>query len=145
MASTPAPPSSPVPIPVDGGIKKKPAAKKHNFILFDHTSDDKKVLGKFVSTNYKQAALKAVTKLCKHKIGEKVELHLRKATTKDVQVFVGEKIVMSEPKVVERGGRTITYKTTSVATFLRKYTIGETPEEVQASIAEEMVRVDKKG
>ena len=99
--------------------------KHHTFML--HSVVDGKAgagIGKFSSATARQAALKAVTRVCKE-IDVPQELHLRATNSRIVKVFIGSKATLPTPQVVERSGRVITYKTRAHVKLARTYVFGE--------------------
>jgi len=75
---------------------KKP---KRTFML--HAADDMTALGRFISTDWRYAALKAASR-------GHTNILLRQTGTREVRKFDGQKVAI-DAKQITRGGRTITY------------------------------------
>jgi hypothetical protein len=91
-----APNAPPTPNTANTPKNKKP---KRTFML--HAADDMTALGRFISTDWRYAALKAASR-------GHTQILLRQTGTREVRKFDGQKVEI-EPKQITRGGRTITY------------------------------------
>ena len=87
-----------------------------------HNPDDMSALGKFVSTDYRYAALKVASR------GHK-RILLRKTNTREVREFTGDVVDLATPKEIHRGDRVITYSKRPVVRFVRKFTFDFAGEE----------------
>ena len=96
--------------PTPGTTTKKP---KSTFML--HDPNDMSSLGKYVSTDYRYAALKVASR------GHK-KILLRKTNTKEVREFAGDVVTLDTPKEISRGDRTIQYFKKPTVKFVRKFT-----------------------
>lgn len=83
-----------------------------------HDPDSMVPLGKFVSTDYRYAALKAASR-------GHTNIFLRQTGTREVRVFDGMKAKI-EPKSITRGGRTVTYTHQPKVKFVRSFTFDGT-------------------
>ena len=86
-------------------------AKSRTFMLHDPTT--MAALGRFVSTDWRYAALKAATR--SHET-----ILLRQTGTREVREFKGTRAKI-EPKEIVRGGRTITYEYRPQVTSVRSF------------------------
>lgn len=77
----------------------KEAKAKHRYML--HSPDGLHPLGKYVSTDYRYAALKAVSRW--HKKGVRRFL-LRRTNSKEVLEYEGFLVPLKEPKEIKRAG-----------------------------------------
>jgi hypothetical protein len=84
---------------------------KRTFML--HSVDDMSALGRFTSTDWRYAALKAASR--NHRT-----IILRQTGTREVREFEGSRVEI-EPKIIERGGRTITYTHRPQVKFIKKF------------------------
>lgn len=84
---------------------------KRTFML--HASGDMTALGRFISTDWRYAALKAASR-------GHTQIFLRQTGTREVRVFDGARIEIT-PKEINRGGRTITYTHRPQVKFNRKF------------------------
>ena len=92
-----------------------PAKKRKPRITFMlHHPDTMANLGKFVSTDYRYAALKAATRGTKR-------ILLRKTNTKEVREFAGDIVPLPQPKVIQRMGREIVYTKKPKVRFVRGF------------------------
>ncbi len=91
------------------------AAKKPKSTFMLHDPKDFTPLGKFVSTDYRYAALK-----CASRGHERILL--RKTNTKEVREFAGKVVTLDTPKQITRGNpaRTITYSKKPTVKFVGK-------------------------
>lgn len=105
IRSKPAPPSVPK---VSKSKEKKP---KRTFML--HSPEDMTALGRFISTDWRYAALKAASR-------GHTNILLRQTGTREVRNFEGAKIPI-EPKEITRGGRVIRYTNRPSVTFKNKF------------------------
>lgn len=85
---------------------------KRTFML--HSATDMSALGRFVSTDWRYAALKAASR-------GHTKILLRQTGTREVREFDGSRMPIP-PKEITRGGRTITYENRPVVKFARKFT-----------------------
>jgi hypothetical protein len=97
-------PSEQQPVPKE----KKP---RRTFML--HSAEDMTALGRFISTDWRYAALKAASR------GHK-KILLRQTGTREVREFDGDRIEI-EPKEINRGGRVIKYTHRPQVKFNRKF------------------------
>lgn len=108
-AETPAPATAPA---------KRP---KITFML--HDPKDMTSLGKYVSTDYRYAALKVASRGHTH-------ILLRKTNSKEVREFTGDVVTLDTPKQISRGDRVISYYKKPTVKFVRKFVYdGSLPEE----------------
>ncbi len=80
-----------------------------------HDADSMTSIGKYQSTDYRYAALKAASKGAE-------KILLRKTNTKEVREFSGNVITLDQPKEINRGDRVIKYTKKPTVKFLRKFT-----------------------
>lgn len=112
------------PAPVKAPVRKP----KVTFML--HDPSDMSSLGKYVSTDYRYAALKVASR------GHK-RILLRKTNTKEVREFTGDVVPLDTPKEIHRGDRVISYNKKPVVRFVRKFVFSgslpadESPESAQ--------------
>ena len=87
-------------------------APTHTYVLhdLDHTE-----LGRYSSRGGSAAARKATTRLLRERSTESCQFFLRKAGQKALTRWEGRRDELHTPKVVERNGRTLTFKTASKA------------------------------
>ena len=118
MASTQIVDTAPAAAPATNKTKNK----TRTFML--HDPKTMAALGRFVSTDWRYAALKAATR--SHET-----ILLRQTGTREVREFRGTRAKI-EPKEIVRGGRTITYEyrpqVTSVRSFVYSGAIDENAE-----------------
>ena len=95
-----------------GDKKKKQQSKKKTFML--HDPSDMSALGRFVSTDWRYAALKAASR-------DHTNIVLRQTGTREVRKFTGSKVPI-EPKQITRGGRTISYTHRPSVKYLGTFT-----------------------
>lgn len=91
-----------------------PKAKKVKKTFMLHKPGTYENLGKFVSTDFRYAALKAASR------GHE-DILLRITNTKLVYQYKGEVVKLDKPQVVKRGERTITYSMKPTVKFLKKF------------------------
>lgn len=104
-------------------VPAKVATKKPKVTFMLHDPADMASLGKYVSTDYRYAALKVASR------GHK-RILLRKTNTKEVREFVGDVTALDTPKEIHRGDRVISYNKKPTVKFVRKFTFdGRLPEE----------------
>jgi len=108
--NAPATPAPDAPAPKAARVQKP----KLTFML--HKPGTFESLGKYVSTDYRYAALKVASR------GKENPILLRKTNTKLVYEFTGNVVELDTPQVVSRGERTITYSKKPVVKFIRKFT-----------------------
>lgn len=107
--------------PVAPHTNKKP---KITFML--HDPKDMSSLGKYVSTDYRYAALKVASR------GHK-KILLRKTNNKEVREFAGDVVPLEIPKQINRGDRVISYNKKPTVKYVRKFLYsGSLPEEEDA-------------
>lgn len=103
-----------------------PAARtrKPRIAFMLHDPEDMSSLGKYVSTDYRYAALKVASR------GHK-RILLRKTNTKEVREFAGDVVPLDKPKEISRGDRVISYNKKPTVKFVRRFVFGGTlpPEE----------------
>jgi len=92
-------------------VTKRTDRKKKTYML--HDPETMKSLGRFVSYTPRSAASKAASRGFK-------KILLRETGTKIVYEYLGDKVVLDPPKTVQRGERTVTFKTTSVVRSVGK-------------------------
>lgn len=108
----------------------QPTTSKRAKITFMlHDPKDMSSLGKYVSTDYRYAALKAASK-------GKTTILLRKTNSKEVREFQGEVEVLDQPKVINRGTEQIKYWKKPKVKFVRKFVYDGTlpADDTEASI-----------
>lgn len=97
---------------------------KITFML--HDPRDMSSLGKYVSTDYRYAALKVASR------GHK-KILLRKTNSKEVREFDGDVVPLETPKQISRGDRVISYNKKPTVKYVRKFVYtGALPEEEPA-------------
>ncbi len=84
---------------------------KRTFMLHSHV--DMSALGRFVSTDWRYAALKAASR-------GHTKILLRQTGTREVREFNGDKVAIA-PKTITRGGRTIVYTHRPQVKYVRKF------------------------
>lgn len=105
--------------------KPKPTKPRLTFMLHDPSTMAS--LGKFVSTDYRYAALKAATR-------GHTRIMLRKTNTKEVREFEGKVLTLDAPKIIKRTGegkspREVEYNKRPSVKFLRKFVFDGAPTE----------------
>lgn len=95
--------------PQSASTNKKP---KRTFML--HAADDMTALGRFISTDWRYAALKAASR-------GHTNILLRQTGTREVRKFDGQKVPI-DAKQITRGGRTITYTHRPQVKYTGKFT-----------------------
>lgn len=100
MSDTAAETQSPAAAPAAAAPAAGGKKSKSTFMLHDPV--DMSSLGKYVSTDYRYAALKVASR------GHK-KILLRKTNTKEVRQFDGDVVTLDTPKEIHRGDRVITY------------------------------------
>ena len=117
--------SAPVAAPVavaPAPVKQRKA--RATFML--HSPEDMSSLGKYVSTDYRYAALKVASR------GHK-RILLRRTNTKEIREFLGDVVTLTEPKRIHRGDRVIEYHKRPTVKFVKNWVYagpiedGETP------------------
>lgn len=115
-------PSAPAPAPAAPRVKKP----KSTFMLHDPV--DFHPLGKFISTDYRYAALKTASRGV-------TKILLRKTNTKTIREFEGRIITLDAPKEIVRGNRTIVYSKKPAVKFVKSFLYaGPAAEEDAASV-----------
>lgn len=100
--------------------------KKPKITFMLHDPKDMTSLGKYVSTDYRYAALKVASRGHKH-------ILLRKTNSKEVREFTGDVVTLDTPKQINRGDRVISYYKKPTVKFVRKFVYsGALPEEATA-------------
>jgi hypothetical protein len=92
--------------------KKHQKRPKSTFML--HSKHPYECLGKYVSSDYRYAALKAASRGIE-------EIYLRKTNSKIFYVYSGKVVTLDKPQIVKRGEREIMYTKKPTVTFLRKF------------------------
>ena len=97
--------------------KAKAPRARHTFML--HDPSDYSPLGKYVSTDYRYAALKVASR------GHE-RILLRRTNTREIREYVGKITPLETPKQITRGDppRTISYSKKPSVTFVKKYVYG---------------------
>ena len=90
------------------------ATKKPRRTFRLHSPADMTALGRFISTEWRYAALKAASR-------GHTKILLRQTGTREVRQFEGAKVEI-DPKEITRGGRTITYTHRPQVKYTGKYT-----------------------
>ena len=99
---------------VENTITKR---EKRTFSLLD-PEDHSTVIGKFTSHGYREAALKAASR------GHK-NIVLRAADVQDkIRTFSGEIVTLTDPKVVQKANRTITFNKRPSVKYLQTIKLG---------------------
>lgn len=88
--------------------------KKPKITFMLHDPKDMSSLGKYVSTDYRYAALKVASRGHKH-------ILLRKTNSKEVREFTGDVVTLDTPKQISRGDRVISYYKKPTVQFVRKF------------------------
>ena len=91
--------------------KRTPGAK---FTFMLHDPADMSSLGKYVSTDYRYAALKVASR-------GHTRILLRKTNTKEIREFTGEVVSLDTPKEIHRGDRVIRYFKKPTVKFVRRW------------------------
>lgn len=118
-------------VPVAAPVAAAPVApvKKPKSTFMLHDPADMSSLGKYVSTDYRYAALKVASR------GHK-QILLRKTNTKEVREFAGDVVTLDTPKEISRGDRTISYHKKPTVKFVRKFVYsGPITDEPEAAAA----------
>jgi len=97
--------------PIKTNTNQNKNKNKRTFML--HSVTDMSALGRFTSTDWRYAALKAASR-------NHTTIILRQTGTREVREFEGSRVEI-EPKVIERGGRTITYTHRPQVKFIKKF------------------------
>ena len=97
--------------------KAKAPRARNTFML--HDPSDYSPLGKYVSTDYRYAALKVASR------GHE-RILLRRTNTREIREYVGKITPLETPKQITRGDppRTISYSKKPSVTFVKKYVYG---------------------
>lgn len=127
--STPAPAAKTAPSATAAPAIARKRKPKLTFMLHDPNSTPPLAsLGKYVSTDFRYAALKVASR-------GHTKILLRRTNTKLIYEFTGSILKLDTPQVVARGERTITYYKKPVVKFVKKYvidsptiTLGDDPE-----------------
>lgn len=107
-------PAAAAAVPVDAAAPAPANNKKAKSTFMLHDPSDMSSLGKYVSTDYRYAALKVASR------GHK-KILLRKTNTKEVRQFDGDVVTLDNPKQIHRGDRVITYNKKPTVKFVRKF------------------------
>jgi hypothetical protein len=91
---------------------KKTAREKHTFML--HDPENMTSLGKYVSTDYRYAALKVASR-------GHTDILLRRTNTKEIRRFRGDILTLDKPQEIKRGDRTIVYSKKPIVKFINKW------------------------
>ena len=97
--------------PAAAAPPKKQGAK---FTFMLHDPVDMSSLGKYVSTDYRYAALKVASR-------GHTRILLRKTNTKEIREFAGEVVPLEVPKEIHRGDRVIRYYKKPTVKFLKRW------------------------
>ena len=98
--------------PAAAPAQAKTRKPKSTFML--HDPKDMSSLGKYVSTDYRYAALKVASR------GHK-QILLRKTNTKEVREFTGDIVTLDTPKEIMRGSMSVKYSKKPTVKFVRKF------------------------
>lgn len=105
--------------------------KKPKITFMLHDPADMSSLGKYVSTDYRYAALKVASR------GHK-RILLRKTNSKEVREFAGDVVPLETPKQISRGDRVISYNKKPTVKYVRKFVYsGQLPEDETTAPAPE--------
>ena len=88
--------------------------KRPKFTFMLHDSEDMSSLGKFVSTDFRYAALKVASR-------GHTNIILRKTNSKECREFRGDVLSLDEPQEIRRGERIIRYQKKPIVKFVRKW------------------------
>lgn len=100
-----------------------PAAPKPKTTFMLHNPDDMSSKGKYVSTDYRYAALKAASR-------GHGKIYLRKTNTKEVRMFEGSIVPLTNPKKIHRGDRVIEYNRKPTVKYVGSFVFeGQLPED----------------
>jgi hypothetical protein len=91
--------------------------KKPRYTYMLHNPEDMSSLGKYVSTDYRYAALKVASRGFK-------KILLRKTNSKEVREFDGDVVTLDTPKIIKRADREIEYFKKPTVKFVKKYVYG---------------------
>lgn len=106
------------------------ATKRPKITFMLHDPKDMSSLGKYVSTDYRYAALKVASR------GHK-RILLRKTNSKEVREFAGDVVPLETPKQISRGDRVINYNKKPTVKYVRKFVYtGALPDDETAGTAE---------
>lgn len=94
-----------------------PKARRPRITFMLHDPADMASLGKYVSTDYRYAALKVASR------GHK-RILLRRTNSKEVREFEGDVVPLETPKQVHRGDRVISYNKKPTVKFVRRFVYG---------------------
>jgi len=97
----------------------KARAKKPKYTYMLHDPEDMTSLGKYVSTDYRYAALKVVSRW--HKKGLR-RILLRRTNSKEIHEFEGSVTPLDKPKVIRRAGQEIMYHHRPDVKFIKAWT-----------------------
>lgn len=102
------------PAPVAAADAPRAPRPRHTFMLHDPT--DFSPLGKYVSTDYRYAALKVASR-------GHTQILLRKTNSREIREYAGKITPLDTPKLITRGNppRTIQYNKKPSVHFLRKF------------------------
>ena len=93
---------------------KAPHARKPKVTFMLHDPADMSSLGKYVSTDYRYAALKVASR-------GHTRILLRKTNSKEVREFAGDVVPLDTPKQIHRGDRVISYNKKPTVRYVRKF------------------------
>lgn len=88
--------------------------KKPKITFMLHDPADMSSLGKYVSTDYRYAALKVASR-------GHTRILLRKTNSKEVREFTGAVVPLETPKEIHRGDRVISYNKKPTVKYIRKF------------------------
>ena len=97
---------------VPTAVSEKKKHPKFTFML--HDSSDMSSLGKYVSTDYRYAALKVASR-------GHTRILLRKTNSREIREFVGEVVTLDVPKEIHRGDRVIKYFKKPTVKFVKRW------------------------
>lgn len=106
--------ADPAPAPAPAAAPAAPRTKKPKSTFMLHDPVDFHPLGKFISTDYRYAALKTASRGV-------TKILLRKTNTKTIREFEGRIITLDAPKEIVRGNRTIVYAKKPAVKFVKAF------------------------
>lgn len=107
-------PTETPPTPTDLPVRRK--KPKYTYMLHDPSSMES--LGKYVSTDYRYAALKVISRWHKHGLRR---ILLRRTNSKEIHEFEGSVVPLPQPKVIQRAGHEIVYHHKPDAKFVKAW------------------------
>lgn len=109
-----APPANDVATAASNGAEK---VKKPVRTFMLHKPDTLEQIGKFSSTDYRYAALKAATR-------GHTDIWLRETNTKIIYVYTGRRVDLENPQEIRRGNQVIVFKSKPEVKFVKKQPFG---------------------